>query len=46
VFSPKVDIHVTAADVKSAGSLEAAVNRKLEEMWQMFMDIYATEVVR
>ncbi|WP_216369589.1 hypothetical protein [Brevibacillus sp. MCWH] len=45
VFSPKVDIHVTAADVKSAGSLEAAVNRKLEEMWQMFMDIYATEVV-
>lgn len=46
IFSPKVDIHVTAADVKAAGSLEAAVNRKLEEMWQMFMDIYATEVVR
>ena len=46
VFSPKVDIHVTAADVKAVGNLEAAVNRKLEEMWQMFMDIYATEVVR
>ncbi|MCL6617780.1 MAG: hypothetical protein K6T39_11945, partial [Anoxybacillus ayderensis] len=46
VFSPKVDIHVTGADVKTAGSLEAAVNRKLEEMWQTFMDIYRVEVVR
>jgi hypothetical protein len=46
VFSPKVDIHVTAADVKSAGSLEAAVNRKLEEMFQKFLDIYSVEVVR
>ncbi|WP_446662949.1 transglycosylase SLT domain-containing protein [Geobacillus sp. CCR] len=46
VFSPRVDIHVTAADVQSAGNLETAINRKLEEMWQMFLDIYATEVVR
>lgn len=45
-FSPKVDIHVNGADIKEAGSLEAAINRKLEEMWQMFLDIYATEVVR
>jgi hypothetical protein len=45
-FSPKVDIHVTGADVKSAGSLEKAVAQKLDEMWQMFLDIYATEVVR
>jgi hypothetical protein len=44
-FSPKVDIHVTGADVKSAGSLEKAVAQKLDEMWQMFLDIYATEVV-
>jgi hypothetical protein len=46
VFSPKVDIHVTTADVKSAGSLDAAVNKKLDEMWQMFLDIYPVEVVR
>jgi len=45
-FSPKVDIHVNGADIKEAGSLEAAVNRKLEEMWQMFLDIYPVEVVR
>ncbi|QXJ39592.1 Transglycosylase SLT domain protein [Parageobacillus caldoxylosilyticus] len=45
-FSPKVDIHVYGTDMKEAGSLEAAVNRKLEEMWQMFLDIYPVEVVR
>ncbi|MED5041482.1 transglycosylase SLT domain-containing protein [Geobacillus stearothermophilus] len=45
-FSPKVDIHVNGADIKEAGSLEVAINRKLEEMWQMFLDIYPAEVVR
>ncbi|ADE87496.1 tail tape measure protein [Deep-sea thermophilic phage D6E] len=46
VFSPKVDIHVTAADIKSAGSLEVVVSKKLDEMWKMFLDLYPVEVVR
>ncbi|WPZ17788.1 hypothetical protein UM396_14480 [Geobacillus subterraneus] len=46
VFSPKVDIHVTTSDVKSIGGLEAAVNKKLDEMWNMFLDIYSAEVIR
>jgi SLT domain-containing protein len=45
-FSPKVDIHVYGADIKEAGSLEAAVDRKLEELFQKLLDIYPVEVVR
>ncbi|KZN96165.1 hypothetical protein AZI98_08865 [Aeribacillus pallidus] len=46
VFSPNVEINIQGADIEAAGSLESAVNRKLDEMWKMFLDIYETEVVR
>jgi len=45
-FAPNVNIYVTAQDVQGAGNLEAALNRKLDELFQMLLDIYPAEVVR
>ncbi|MED5050661.1 hypothetical protein P9850_02090 [Anoxybacillus rupiensis] len=46
IFSPSVNIYISSGDVESVGSLEAAINKKLEEMWQSLLDIYRVKVER